>query len=176
MTTVVDIDGLGGDDWLRDRNSFAASENPLGGLTAEEKAVADDVYARHALVKVATLTKAEVNYRMGDADQHCGNCVMFHGNGTCDLVEGVITPGSVCDRWEARPAEKRGGNAQTLRDYWSGHGHAGPSHGAERDAIAWGTPGDFDRCVAMVTTHGKMTPEQAKGYCNLRHHDALGYW
>jgi len=69
-----------------------------------------------------------------------------------------------------------GGSAQTLRDYWSGHGHAGPSHGAERDAIAWGTPGDFDRCVAQVTAHGKMTPEEAKGYCNLRHHDALGYY
>jgi hypothetical protein len=68
------------------------------------------------------------------------------------------------------------GDAQTLRDYWSGHGHAGPSHGAERDAIAWGTPGDFNRCVAQVTEHGKMTPEQAKGYCNLRHHDALGYY
>jgi len=68
------------------------------------------------------------------------------------------------------------GNAQTLRDYWSGHGHAGPSHGAERDAIAWGTPGDFDRCVAMVTTHAKMSPEQAKGYCAERHHDALGIW
>jgi len=72
--------------------------------------------------------------------------------------------------------KKRGGSAQTLRDYWSGHGHPGPSHGAERDAIAWGTPGDFDRCVAQVTAHGKMSPEQAKGYCNLRHHDALGYW
>lgn len=68
------------------------------------------------------------------------------------------------------------GDAQTLRDYWSGHGHAGPSHGAERDAIAWGTTGDFDRCVALVTEHGKMTPDQAKGYCNLRHHDALGEW
>lgn len=70
----------------------------------------------------------------------------------------------------------QGGDANTLRDYWSGHGHAGPSHGAERDAIAWGTPGDFNRCVAQVTAHGHMTPEQAKGYCNLRHHDALGYY
>src|SRR5882672_9565411 len=71
---------------------------------------------------------------------------------------------------------KKGGSTQTLRDYWSGHGHPGPSHGAERDAIAWGTPGDFMRCVAQVTEHGKMTDEQAKGYCNLRHHDALGYY
>jgi len=68
------------------------------------------------------------------------------------------------------------GDAGTLRDYWEGHGHSGPSHGAERDAIGWGTPGDFSRCVAQVTEHGHMTPEQAKGYCNLRHHGALGYW
>jgi SPP1 gp7 family putative phage head morphogenesis protein len=68
------------------------------------------------------------------------------------------------------------GSAQTLRDYWSGHGHSGPSHGAFEHAIAWGTPGDFDRCVAMVTEHAKMSPDHAKGYCNLRHHDALGIY
>jgi hypothetical protein len=69
---------------------------------------------------------------------------------------------------------RSGGNAQTLRDYWSGHGHAGPSHGVERDAIAWGTSGDFSRCVAQVSEH--MSPEDAKGYCNLRHKDALGFY
>jgi len=79
-------------------------------------------------------------------------------------------------RYPVHMADGRGGSAQTLRDYWEGHGHSGPSHGAERDAIGWGTPGDFDRCVAQVTEHGHMTPEQAKGYCNLRHHGALGYW
>lgn len=68
------------------------------------------------------------------------------------------------------------GNAQTLRDYWTGHGHGGPTHHAFEKAIAWGTPGDFDRCVAMLTDKGKMSPEQAKGYCNLRHHEALGFW
>jgi 2'-5' RNA ligase len=68
------------------------------------------------------------------------------------------------------------GNAQTLRDYWSGHGHGGPTHHAFEKEIAWGTPGDFGRCVALVTEHGKMSPDQAKGFCNLRHHEALGYW
>lgn len=68
------------------------------------------------------------------------------------------------------------GDAQTLRDYWTGHGHGGPTHGAFEKEIAWGTPGDFDRCVSMVAEHGKMNPDQAKGYCNLRHHEALGYW
>lgn len=75
-----------------------------------------------------------------------------------------------------RGPTRRMSNADTLREYWSGHGHAGPSHGAERDAIAWGTPGDFSRCVALVSEHGHMTTEQAKGYCNLRHHEATGEW
>ena len=75
-----------------------------------------------------------------------------------------------------RVYKKRGGNAQTLRDYWTGHGHGGPTHHAFEHAIAWGTPGDFDRCVAMVTEHAKMSPEHAKGYCNRRHFDALGYY
>lgn len=68
------------------------------------------------------------------------------------------------------------GDAQTLREYWTGHGHPGPSGGRFAAEIAWGTPGDFDRCVALVSEHGKMSPEQAKGYCNLRHHEATGNW
>jgi 8-oxo-dGTP pyrophosphatase MutT (NUDIX family) len=70
----------------------------------------------------------------------------------------------------------KAGSARTLREYWTRHGHGGPTHYAFADAIKWGTPGDFDRCVALVTEHAHMTPDQAKGYCNLRHHEALGYW
>jgi len=73
-------------------------------------------------------------------------------------------------------ARKRGGSSETLREYWTGEGHPGPSGGRFAAEIAWGTPGDFARCVAQVTAHGKMTPEQAKGYCNLRHHEATGMW
>jgi 2'-5' RNA ligase len=38
--------------------------------------------------------------------------------------------------------------------------------------IAWGSKGDFDQCVAVASRH--MAPERAKGYCNLRHQDAVG--
>lgn len=38
--------------------------------------------------------------------------------------------------------------------------------------IAWGTPGDFDRCVAIAAEHMRG-PE---GYCNLRHKGALGFY
>lgn len=47
-------------------------------------------------------------------------------------------------------------------------------HGEGATRIGWGAPGDFDRCVAIASEH--MTPEQAKGFCNLRHHGALGIY
>ncbi|WP_158716908.1 2'-5' RNA ligase family protein [Streptomyces rimosus] len=58
------------------------------------------------------------------------------------------------------------GDAEQLRK-WYAHGE-----GAAR--IGWGARGDFDRCVAIAAQH--MSPDDAKGYCNLRHHDALGIY
>lgn len=55
-------------------------------------------------------------------------------------------------------------NARALKRYWT----TGP--GAAR--IGWGTPGDFGRCVRLVSKY--MSRRQARGFCNLRHHDALG--
>ena len=89
------------------------------------------------------------------------------------------------DRWQethssqlnqgGSPANKAAeGNAETLREYWSGQSHGGPTHFAGAKEIAWGTPGDFDRCVTLAGKY--MADEQAAGYCNLRHHEALGYW
>jgi hypothetical protein len=59
----------------------------------------------------------------------------------------------------------KGGNAETLRRYWA------EGEGAAK--IRWGAPGDFDRCVNEVD---KYMPGRAKGYCNLLHHRALGYY
>lgn len=61
-------------------------------------------------------------------------------------------------------ADRNRGNAEQLRRYWT--------HGAGAAKIGWGTAGDFDRCVTAVSEH--MDPERAKGYCNLRHQDAVG--
>jgi 8-oxo-dGTP pyrophosphatase MutT (NUDIX family) len=58
------------------------------------------------------------------------------------------------------------GNARNLINWYD--------HGGGAAEIAWGTEGDFDRCVAIAGKH--MSPEQAKGFCNLRHHDALGIY
>ena len=62
-------------------------------------------------------------------------------------------------------ADRNRGGAEKLRRYWvRGEGAA---------KIGWGTPGDWSRCVALLTEH---MGARAKGYCNLRHHDALGYY
>lgn len=59
-------------------------------------------------------------------------------------------------------------NTERLKAYWDKGGKA----------INWGVPGDWGRCVdeLAAATKGKMTPEQMKGYCADRHHDATGAW
>lgn len=63
---------------------------------------------------------------------------------------------------EATPSDKR--NTDRLHAYWA--------RGQGSIRLAWGTPGDFDRCVAAV---GKYMSDP-KGYCAKMHHDVLGYW
>jgi hypothetical protein len=62
-------------------------------------------------------------------------------------------------------ADRNRGNAEKLRRYWvSGKGAA---------KIRWGAPGDWKRCVRYLSKH--MGP-RAKGYCQLRHKEALGIY
>jgi hypothetical protein len=70
-----------------------------------------------------------------------------------------------------RRGRKRGGNARTLRRYWSGHP---TKHGKREHGIVWGTPGDYMRCVNRVSKY--MTRKQAHGYCQLRHKQATGFY
>lgn len=56
-------------------------------------------------------------------------------------------------------------NAQRLRDYWA--------HGAGAAKVRWGQPGDWERCVHHVS---KFMGDRAKGYCQLRHKDATGFY
>lgn len=64
----------------------------------------------------------------------------------------------------AKGSTRNRGNAETLRRYWS------TGKGAAR--IRWSTPGDFNRCVRLVSKY--MTG--ARGYCNLLHKRATGTW
>lgn len=47
-------------------------------------------------------------------------------------------------------------------------------HGGGAAQIGWGTDGDFDKCVAIAGKH--MDPAKAKGYCQLRHKGATGFY
>ena len=72
------------------------------------------------------------------------------------IVESVVAAGGL---------DQNRGNAEKLRHYWTrGEGAA---------KIRWGTPGDWKRCVKHL---GKYMGVRAKGYCQLRHKDALGFY
>lgn len=58
--------------------------------------------------------------------------------------------------------DKNRGKAEKLRRYWV--------YGRGAAKIRWGAPGDWSRCVRHLAKY--MGP-RAKGYCNLRHKDAL---
>lgn len=57
------------------------------------------------------------------------------------------------------------GNAEQLRRYWT--------TGAGGIKIAWGTPGDWTRCVALLSEY---MPGRAEGYCQLLHKRATGVY
>lgn len=62
-------------------------------------------------------------------------------------------------------ADRNRGNAERLRRYWV--------HGEGAAKIRWGTAGDWKRCVKHLS---KYLGVRAKGYCQLRHKDALGFY
>lgn len=65
---------------------------------------------------------------------------------------------------EATPSDVT--NTERLMRYWT------EGEGAAK--IAWGEPGDFDRCVLQLGEH--VSPSIVKGLCANLHHRALGVW
>lgn len=74
-----------------------------------------------------------------------------------------LAPGKTEDGpgWLTHPVD-----TDRLRDYWT--------HGAGAAKIAWGTPGDFNRCRVNLAEYVK--PQYLNGYCANRHYDALHIW
>jgi len=60
------------------------------------------------------------------------------------------------------------GDAERLKEYWT--------HGEGAAKIRWGTGGDYDRCVRLVTEETKGKGLDVHGYCANLHHRALGIW
>ena len=110
------------------------------------------------------------------AETHNNMDDLLNSGFTGSDAEGVVNEASKLAGAGTRLWKKKGGSAETLREYWTHEAHGGPTHFAGAKEIAWGTPGDFMRCVALVKEHAGMSDEHAKGYCNLLHHRALGYW
>jgi len=63
--------------------------------------------------------------------------------------------------WVTNPIATR-----RIHDYWV--------HGEGAAKIAWGTPGDFNRCRAHLSKY--VDPVHLSGTCAQWHHDALGFW
>jgi len=132
-----------------------------------------------------------------DQGMNCANCVFFMGGGGCEIVEGQVDAMGLCKLWiipeeliavdeeelletmdeddlaefgafaadmdDDDDMEKAG--AEALRDYWREGG---------KGKVSWGAGGDFTACVAAVSKY--MNPDQAKGYCAIRHREATGMW
>lgn len=71
--------------------------------------------------------------------------------------------------WVTNPKETK-----RLHDYWTKKGQPGYAK------IAWGTSGDYTRCVSLVGEKIAANSPEKSGYikqiCAQWHHDALGYW
>jgi 8-oxo-dGTP pyrophosphatase MutT (NUDIX family) len=65
-------------------------------------------------------------------------------------------------------------SAEILREYWRGEAHPGPTRFALERKIRWGEPSDWYRCHSLLTPY--LGSEGARGYCNLRHKEVLGYY
>lgn len=122
--------------------------------------------------------------KVADIGVKCENCVFYthdeNDNDVCRIIslpiedEGkcrfaVIPDGVVKVNVTASATEfaqggldKNRGNAEKLRRYWV--------YGRGAAKIKWGLPGDWSRCVRHL---GKYMGPRAKGYCQLRHKDAL---
>jgi DNA-binding ferritin-like protein len=61
--------------------------------------------------------------------------------------------------------DRNRGNAEELRRYWT--------YGKGAAKIRWGKGGDWKRCVRYLA---KYMGTRAKGYCQLRHKERLGYY
>ena len=158
-----------------------------GILVAEEKDLADaliEIVAKHGKFNEdetgvwAGYVSAADN-EVKNIGVTCANCVLYEGGTSCKIIANEVEPQARC-RFAVIPdgvvnpttssalvaakggIDKNRGKAEKLRRYWV--------YGRGAAKIKWGLPGDWSRCVRHLSKY--MGP-RAKGYCNLRHKDAL---
>ncbi|HSD67278.1 MAG TPA: 2'-5' RNA ligase family protein, partial [Vicinamibacteria bacterium] len=91
-----------------------------------------------------------------------GSCLVW-SDGLRAEVKAQQDAGEALLETKAGGIDRNRGHAERLRRYWS--------HGEGAAKIGWGTHGDFYRCVSELS---KYLGARAKGYCNLRHQEAVG--
>ena len=58
-----------------------------------------------ALVPGKGFNKEEVNYRQ---HEKCFTCFHFYYPGSCEIVDGNVSPDAVCNKWEIKPKMDEG--------------------------------------------------------------------
>jgi hypothetical protein len=62
------------------------------------------------------LSKDEVNYRH---HEKCSTCTHFYPQNSCEIVSGNISPDAVCNKWEIKPRDNEGKDAEFYRAEYS---------------------------------------------------------
>lgn len=68
------------------------------------------------LLAGAGRSKDEVNYRQYEK---CLTCTHFYNPGSCELVQGNISPDGLCDLWEIRPRKNIGKDASFYKEQYA---------------------------------------------------------
>lgn len=137
------------------RSAYEAGMNLTAAMAARdgEGAVSAQTLGREARVREASILAA-ISLR-GQLEDHLRE------------LEDVIVPVVAASNFGLGADDLKTGQqkAAPLRRYWL--------HGVGSTKILWGTPGDWTRCVGMLS---KYLGNRAKGYCAELHHTATGMW
>lgn len=152
----IDSGDLGAED--RKEETTSDAEEAIAAAIKSFETYGDGSDARDAVI-LASLTG---NHRLLNRD-----VIIASGLGILD-ARGVDDYGTIlasADLGGADVFESDYAAARRLKNYWL--------HGPGAAKIRWGSPGDFTRCVRHLSKY--MGP-RAKGYCQLRHRDANGFY
>jgi len=150
------------DKWVQDERLLGDLNSP----TPPPVIVLDDESLADVLSQMSKATQANSEERAVEQEQkaEAGPAPV---QASVDQVLSILwsSTGELLAIAAAGGLDRNRGNAETLRRYWT--------HGEGAAKIRWGTKGDWSRCVRHLS---KYLGVRAKGYCQLRHKEALGIY
>ncbi|MER5482656.1 2'-5' RNA ligase family protein [Streptomyces sp. NPDC002812] len=164
----VDVPGL---VELRQQVVEALKDSRFAGMIRSDHGFTPHVTLGYDLPDVPPVPSTPVAFDrvavvVGSSTSFVGLTEQAPAAGSPAMTESKSASQVVLEAKAAGGADRNQGGAEHLRRWYAS------GEGAAR--IGWGASGDFDRCVAIASEH--MSPDEAKGYCNLRHHDAMGIY